>query len=322
MLAIVGVWQAWLPFFAERHYRDGFNFDAAKRNKFAVEEYEIAVSQAPWETQYQMELARVYAACADEEKNKELKLGYLYKAEEMSQRMIGLDERNPWYKNRLATVYLQLAEAMPEKGTHYTELAEKYTRDAALDDINNPLFQLNIAYFLHRKGDLEESIKYYNRVLEMDPRIVEARYNLADIYRRRGNIDETLNQYLKAVEYSPNFVNLHIAIASTYIQKNEVGKALPYLENAIKLDPANFECLKNLGAIYLQTRDWNNAARVYGQMMEHYPDQVDLHPFYIQALVNAGKIDQAIYGLTVFLERHADDKNAQRQLSILKNAKR
>ena len=99
-------------------------------------------------------------------------------------------------------------------------------------------------------------------------------------------------------------------------------KAIPYLESAIKLEPSNFEFLKNLAAIYLQLKKWDNAARVYGQIMAHYPDQVEIHPYYIQSLVNAGKADQAISELTAFLQRHADNKNAQRQLSILKNSKR
>lgn len=316
-LALVAFWQAWLPFFAERHYRDGYNFDVSKRYKFAIEEYQIAVDLAPWETQYQMELAKVYASAAEDEKNIPQKIEYLKKALEISERMVVLDDRNPWYKNRLATVYLQMAEAMPEKGVYYTDLAQKSTLDAALDDKQNPLFQLNIAYFLHRKGDLDESMVYYNKVIQMDPRIVEARYNMADIYRRRGNMDEVLNQYLLAVKNAPDFVNLHLAIASTYIQRHDLAKAVPYLENAIRLAPTNFEALKNLAAIYMDLKQWHEAARVYGLMMANFPDQVDLHPFYIQALVNDAQEDQAIYSLTLFLQRHPDNGNAKHQLQLL-----
>ena len=60
VLAIVLIWQSCLPFFAERHYRDGYNFEVEGRLKYAIEEYEIAIQDAPWETQYMMDLAKVY----------------------------------------------------------------------------------------------------------------------------------------------------------------------------------------------------------------------------------------------------------------------
>ncbi len=318
VLAIIGIWQAWLPFFAERHYRDGYNFDAEKRTKFAIEEYETAVSLAPWESQYQMELVKSYVDFSHTQPDKANKVIWLQKAIDMSERMIDLDNKNPWYKNRLATIYLELAEVLPEKTTIYAPLAEQLTRDAANSDTQNPLFQLNLAYFLHRKGNIEEAIRLYNRVLEIDDRIVEARYNLADIYRKQGNIQETLNQYLLAVKRVPQFPNLNLAIASTYIQINQNIQAIPYLEAELKINPSQFEVLKNLAALYHQNKQWDDACRIYEQLMRYYPGQTDIHQFYMQALVNAGKVDDAILKLTQYLDLHPSDPIATHQLTLIK----
>ncbi|NBV82837.1 hypothetical protein EBR57_01755 [bacterium] len=47
ILGGIGIWQSILPYLAERHYRDGFNFDAATRYKYAVEELELAAHGKP-----------------------------------------------------------------------------------------------------------------------------------------------------------------------------------------------------------------------------------------------------------------------------------
>lgn len=293
-LVLVGVWQAALPYFAERHYRDAYNFEVYQRPKYAIEEYEAAVKLAPWETQYQMDLAKALSEFGMQQPSAAEKLDYLNRAEQISLHMIELDEKNPWYKNRIATIYLMMAEVNPEQGAVYTQKAEEYIRESAKNDKKNPLFLLNLAYFLHRTKRLDEAIMYYNKTLEIDDRLVEANFNLADIYRSQGNMQKTLEQYLQVYKMKPDFPNINTAIASTYMdmfsKTNNItilAKAIPFLEADLKQNSANLDILKNLASIYFQVQDWKNAAKTYEQILLFYPNLNEFKPLYQTSLARS-----------------------------------
>ena len=57
------------PFLAERHYRDGYNFHAMKRYKYAIEDLQKACRYAPWETHYKMQLGKTYEKQAEQQKD-------------------------------------------------------------------------------------------------------------------------------------------------------------------------------------------------------------------------------------------------------------
>jgi len=290
---VLASWYFYLPYSAERHYRDGFNFDVMKRYRFAIEEYQMAVEEAPWETQYIMELSKAYAGLAEQLSDKNEKIEMLKKSEELAIRMIELDDKNPWYKNRLANTYLSLAEIDSANSTRYLTLSEKFTREAAQVDSKNPLFQLNLAYFLHRFGLFDEAMELYYKVLSMDPRMVEARYNLADIYRRKGNQQEVLNQYFKAAQAMPTFPNIYLAIAGCYVQMNKPDLAAFYLEKEVQNQPTNADVIKNLAALYFQHNKYADSARVYELYFNLVPSNPDLFSFYIKSLVLSNQHEKA-----------------------------
>jgi tetratricopeptide (TPR) repeat protein len=294
VIALVLIWQAWLPYIAERHYRDAYNFEVFQRPKYALEEYEAAIEAAPWETQYQMDYAKALSEFGMQQADVSQKMSYLTKAESITLHIVDMDPKNPWYKNRLATIYLMLAEADPDKAGVYTQKAENYIRESAERDKNNPLFILNLAYFLHRTKRLDEATVLYNKTLTMDNRLVEANFNLADIYRSKGDLDNTLKQYLQAYKMKPDFPNLNTAISSVYLElfnrskdPQFLAKTTPYLEADLKKNSANLEVLKNLGSIYFQLQDWKNAARIYGQLLLFYPNLSEFKGFYQTAISRA-----------------------------------
>ena len=69
-----------------------------------------------------------------------------------------------------------------------------------------------------------EAIPYYQAVIKMDDRLLEARFNLADIYRQYKKNDESIKQYLAIYEKNPNFRDISLAIASLYIEKGNIMK--------------------------------------------------------------------------------------------------
>ncbi len=323
ILAIYATVECVKPYLAERHYRDGFNFSAMERTKYGIEELEDAVRLAPWETYYQAELGKMYEKYATEIKDKETQIHLYKKARQLYLYSIYLENKNPWYKNRLASVYFELSNLIPEKKDDYFSRAQRLNLEAAEVDPNNPLFQLNYAYFLHRSGNIKEAVPYYLRTIEIDDRIVEARFNLADILRQEGKVQETLDQYLKIWEKNPSFNRVNLAIASIYIAEKQEEKSIPYLQRELQLNPGQEDVMANLNAFYVKYNRWTDAVPLYREMFDKYPKYREAyHQFYIQALVNTGQIPQAIDSLNEFLKLYPNNTTARYQLSRLERATR
>ncbi|NBV41871.1 hypothetical protein EBR96_03780 [bacterium] len=298
VLAGIGIWQSILPYLAERHYRDGFNFDAMQRFKYAVEELELAVRYAPWETQYMMALAKAYEGIGEKDADPQAKIAAYNKAEAIYKRTIELDEKNPWQHNRLSVVYLALSDIIPAKKASYMELAEREVRLAAQYDGQNPLFQLNLAYFLHRTNRLDEAEKYYNIVIEMDPNIAEARYNLADIYRRRNLLNKSLEAYLQVYGINKDFPNINLAISSTYIQLGRESDAIPFLEEEVKKRPDYVEGIRLLITLQSRRQNWSRVAELYYQMIMLNPGSKEYYLPFAEAVKRSGKQAETVAQLS------------------------
>jgi predicted Zn-dependent protease len=317
LICIIGVWQFILPFLAERHYRDGFNFSASKRYNFAIEELAIAVKYAPWETHYMVELAKNYNHYAKVNTDINVKIEYLNKAVNIFQTCIKYDKLNPWYKNRLSNVYIELEKLVQDKNLkrQYKKYSEQLTRSAAETDSQNPLFLLNLAYYLHRNTKTEadeiEAISNYKKVIAIDGRMSEARYNLAFLYRKNNEYDKALEQYLGIYKNNPNYSKIDLAIASLYLLMGKNTEAIPYLEAKIKKDTTNLDAMKNLTAIYIQTKNWKKASALYEKLFLLYPkEKNNNHIFYIQAMANSGQVRQALEKVNLFLKEYPKDKIA------------
>lgn len=325
VIAVVLIYLAIQPLMAEWHYRIGFNLDAAKRYKYAVEELELAVKYAPWETQYQMQLGRTYESYADSIRNKKTKQSLLEEALKIYKNTIKIDHQNPWHHSRLAATALKLAELDPDKKTLYENLADKHMRLTVYYDTNNPLFHLNFAYYLHKKANatgnsalFEEAKEHYVNVLEKDPRMVEANYNLADIYRKEGKWDKVLANYLEIEKRKPGFNNLYAALADTYYKTGNIPKSIEYFQKEILANPGKAEPKKNLAILFYKEGQWKNSADQFKALFEEHPDHKDVFfSYYINALEKSGQIKTAISELETYL-KEKPNKTYQQALNKLK----
>ncbi|RAP39181.1 hypothetical protein DID80_00015 [Candidatus Marinamargulisbacteria bacterium SCGC AAA071-K20] len=315
LFSCVLVWQYVKPFQAELHFRDGFNLGASKRFKYAIEELEKAKSYAPWETHYQIQLAKYYEEFALTQSNPSEKIRLLKKAESTYKHIIVLDKQNPWYRNRLAMTYNRLKEAEPQHATKYAALSGENIKLGAMLDKQNPLFQLNYASHLHKLNRLEDAKIYYKKVIDYDNRFGEAYYNLADIYRQEKKLDKTLYYYKELYRTNPKFKNINLALASTHIILGNKDEAIVHLENVINKNPKQFEPLRSLAALYHQKQEWLKAAATYRLILNYFPEKKELHPFYIQALVNAARFKLAILELQKFIKENPDNRAAKEQMS-------
>ena len=323
LVSILG-WHAVKPFLAERQYREGFNNLAAKRYALAIRQLLKATEFAPWEAHYKTTLGKAYQSASSTRRSFKEKERLLKQAIDVYQKNIKLDDNNPWYRNRLAVSSLELANLYHSQSSDqklkdkYFSIAHDAHVKAADIDKNNPLFQLNLAFFFHKTNQLKKAIPFYERTVEIDDRMLEAPYNLADIYNRLGNTKKAIEYYEFIYKRNPAFSNTLLALSSYYLKNNNKTKALHYLEEANSIVKPNEKVLQNLIALYDEKREFIKAIPVYEKLFKRFPKtQKNYHSFYVRSLLQTGQTEKAKHTLNRFIRQFPDNAIAKGQLKNL-----
>jgi tetratricopeptide (TPR) repeat protein len=336
IIAIVALWQSFLPFFAELHYREGYNAGVLQNYSYAIDQLEAAVRYAPWETYYQTSLGKIYEDLAGKETNPTLRKDFVDKAIAIDEKSIAIDNLNPWYHNRLASIYLLSANDNPANTNLYLNLAEKENKLAAEYDNNNPIFHLALGFFYHRFNQLDKAKKCYEDALKIDPDLVEANYYLSEIYKSQNQPKKVIEYYQKTYAgYKNNFRkgapdfeqasfpivnNISLLLADYYLKNKRFKDAEFILQDFVAghIDQSDEQAIL-LGKIYFFQSQWQSVGKLYEPLIFKYPNKKDLWLIYINALVRSNDFQTALDKTAFFLESHPGDSDFIKLQNFLKS---
>jgi len=146
------------------------------------------------------------------------------------------------------------------------KLAELYTQQGLFNDARAQYLQ--VAEDFMKNGDLEQSVRLFQKVLEMDPENVPMRVKLAEVYVR-------LNKKKEAWE-------IFSAAAESLRSRGSLAAAEDILKRMLTLDPGNSYVLLLRGKSALESDDPKNAIAY----LEKAPD-LDSHPEGLRDLLKA-----------------------------------
>jgi tetratricopeptide (TPR) repeat protein len=150
-------------------------------------------------------------------------------------------------------------------------------------------------------GDLPNAMASFDRALQLDPTLGEARLNRAIALLRSGAAAKASAELekLAADEASPLRADAAYHNAIALDRLGRTADAETWLERAQKLDPRLDAALLYAGALRERRKDWQGAGRAYNAYLQAHPDSiVALLRFGISAQ-RAGRIDVA----KTYLER-------------------
>jgi tetratricopeptide (TPR) repeat protein len=134
----------------------------------------------------------------------------------------------------------------------YYKLGDKEKYKALMEaivekDPNNPTIYYNLGVTSYEIGNTEAAIKYYNKALELNPKLTEARLNIAAaILSGEAAIVEQMN----SLGLSKADTQKYDELAEQ--RKGLYRKALPYLEKVMENNPENVEAIRTTMNIYYQ----------------------------------------------------------------------
>ncbi|MGA8300642.1 MAG: tetratricopeptide repeat protein [Terriglobales bacterium] len=146
------------------------------------------------------------------------------------------------------------------------KLAELYTQQGLFNDARAQYLQ--VAEDFMKSGDLDQAIRLFQKVLEMDPENVPMRIKLAEVYIRRGKKKEAWEIFSAAAE----------ALRS----RGSLAAAEDILQRMLQLDPGNSYVLLMRGKGALESGDAKGAI----EYLEKASD-IDSHPEGLRDLLKA-----------------------------------
>jgi len=162
-------------------------------------------------------------------------------------------------------MYKKITKLMPSVDGSL-KLAELYTQQGLFNDARAQYLQ--VAEDFMKNGDLEQAIRLFQKVLEMDPENVPMRIKLAEVYLKLGKKKEAWEIFSAAAE----------ALRS----RGSLAAAEDILKRMLTLDPGNSYVLLLRGKAALESDDPKNAI----EYLEKAAD-LDSHPEGLRDLLNA-----------------------------------
>jgi tetratricopeptide (TPR) repeat protein len=144
------------------------------------------------------------------------------------------------------------------------------------------------------------AITHYGIVAKLDPRHVDAQYNLGVLWERQGDANKALSQYEKTLSLAPNRADAHLN-AGRLLAAGNPGAAIRHYRAALQIDPRNAEAHNNLGALLGSQRRSDEAVAEFREAIRIRPEYVSAHLNLACVLAKQGNEREAARHLHVAL---------------------
>lgn len=169
------------------------------------------------------------------------------------------------------------------------KLAELYTQQGLFNDARAQYLQ--VAEEFLRSGELEQAVRIFQKILEMDPENVAMRVRLAEVYVRLGKKNEAWDIFSAAAE--------------SLRSRGQLAGAEEILQRMTSLDPGNGNALLLRGRNAVESGDADAAIKYLEKVtdLDTHPDGLrDLLKAYLQA----GRVPEASTVAVKLLNVHND----------------
>lgn len=183
-------------------------------------------------------------------------------------------------KEKLLEIYDKILTLSPANIPLRNKVAEIYSKEGLMSEAAKQYFQVAMLYF--DKGDIENSMRYYQKVLDVQPLNKEAILGISYLYERSGNLEGALEKVKEATNLFPEDTDIHLRSAEIYIMARRFDEAGDSLRKVIEVEPANIKARRLLGDMYLKEGDrekaWTEYLPVLDEMIldEKYDDAIKL----------------------------------------------
>ena len=141
--------------------------------------------------------------------------------------------------------------------------------------------EIQVAIQHHARGRLGEAEAVYRRVLDQEPKNLDALNNLAVIFGQRGQIEEAVEFLQRVIAINPRHAPTHYNLGVAFEKLKRPQEAGAAYRKAVECQPAYPAAWNNLGILLAHEGRLEEAVATYQQALQYQPNHAE-------ALTNLG----------------------------------
>ena len=193
--------------------------------------------------------------------------------------------------SKAAACLKRILEKKPEDVTAHVQLGLLYMKMSKYDDAfaeaeqvykKSPSSSPPAVYFI--KGNVQFQRKEYvnaisslKEVTKRLPKLAQPHYLLALALTERGQIEEAKREFRTAFDYTPGFVPAQLGLARLLVKDGKHKETIELCKNILEIEPENVDAMQILGMAYMGARDFKNAEKFFGKVLEAKPKVGDIN---------------------------------------------
>jgi tetratricopeptide (TPR) repeat protein len=135
-------------------------------------------------------------------------------------------------------------------------------------------------------------------------------------YMKQGQYGDAAIEFRNALRLDPRFVDAYYQLAQAYIAQQEWGAAFDSLEKAIQVDPSRLDARLDRGRLYLAARQFDNAQEEGDFVLKRNSREVGAYQLIGAALIGEQKPDQALTAFSKVTELLPNDVSAYLNMAL------
>ncbi|UCB46227.1 MAG: tetratricopeptide repeat protein [Spirochaetota bacterium] len=175
----------------------------------------------------------------------------------------------------------------------FDDAIQAFSRVIALTpDDSDAYYNRGLTYYY--KGDYDRAVSDYTKVIEINPLDADAFINRGLIYYYRGDYDKAIDDYSNTIEINPGYSDAYFNRGLAYSEKGEYEKAIYEYTKVIEIDPNDSEAYNNRGLIHYNREEYEKA-------ISDFSKALSIDSMYANAFNNRGIVyyDTGNYGRAI-----------------------
>jgi tetratricopeptide (TPR) repeat protein len=296
---------------AEAHNISGLLYYRKGLYNAALDEFQIAVKLDPDNKQYSHNLGSVLA-----------ELGRDDEANDAFQKASGLEEGEEMRRefavklreNKIKKLYNEGHTAL--ESLNINKAIELFQQVLELDpNMMRAHFNLGVAYRMRRNVD--KQIYHFGEAVKLNPDMAEAHYNLGLAYSDAKIYGKAIEEFRITTELKPSFKDAHFQLGIALYRTENYEEAVKQFEKCKELSSDWFEAYLNLGSAYLKLENVEKAIKQFKEAIRLKPNSAEAHYSLGEAYVRVEKFSESITLFQKALELDPGHRQARIRLKEL-----
>lgn len=168
-------------------------------------------------------------------------------------------------------------------------------------------------------GDVEKSIPYYIKAIELNPKYILTYNNLGNAYKALNQYNKSIDAYISGLKINPNNANTYNNLGMAYEGISDYENSINSYKKAISINPKYAKAVNNLAVVLYKIKRYDESVNVFKIALDIDPEYYEVYSNLGAALNKAKSYDESIEALQTAIKHNPKHGGAYTNLGNVYN---